>query len=163
MAKITIRLCLWSLLLIVAGGAEAASKSVASDARYLAHGDTVYDKKSDLTWARCTVGQRWVEGQGCLGVVRTMTFATAQSQENGPWRLPTKEELQTLVDRSQLAAKRQPTIDTQVFPDMDLTKLQYWGSTSKSAAGAYVYFGTGTLNLYDLNLTRAVRLVHRGQ
>lgn len=163
MIKAMLRGSLWFFVFMVAGATQAASKPPLSNSRFQIHGDTVYDKKTNLTWARCSIGSRWVDGLGCIGVIKTMNFAKAKSLENEPWRMPTKDELATLVDRSRVTARQQPTIDMEAFPDMDLTRLIYWGSTPKAATGSIVYFGTGTLTDYDMSIPHALRLVKAGQ
>jgi hypothetical protein len=35
--------------------------------RFEAHGDTVYDKSTDLTWTRCSYGQLWLRQAAGLG------------------------------------------------------------------------------------------------
>ena len=91
---------MWFIILGIAGGAHAAQNAPAANSRYVIQGDTVYDKKTDLTWQRCSVGQRWAEGKGCVGVIKTFTFDDAQRQGNGMWRVPTKNELGTLIDQN---------------------------------------------------------------
>jgi hypothetical protein len=68
MLKLMLRGWMWFIILGVAGVAHAAQNAPAVNSRYVIQGDTVYDKKTDLTWQRCSVGQRWAEGKGCVGV-----------------------------------------------------------------------------------------------
>ena len=93
--------------------------------QYVINGGEVYDKKTDLTWARCSVGQRWREGIGCVGAVHTMTWEEAIQQGGSGWRVPTEEELVTLVSPS----CENPALNDEAFPDMDLQKLWYWSSS----------------------------------
>jgi Protein of unknown function (DUF1566) len=150
--------------LLVSGMAWGAG-SQKSGSRYVIQGDTVYDKKSDLTWARCSVGQRWKEGAGCVGVVKEYTFDQAQSQGSGEWRVPSKDELVTLIDHGKADAKQKPSIDKEAFPDMDVTKLAYWSSTLEGAStGWNVYFAGDHVSYYGpRSNTGAVRLVRGGQ
>ena len=45
--------------------------------RFEVHGDTVYDKTTDLTWTRCSYGQQWTEGGGCSGSVNLLDWDSA--------------------------------------------------------------------------------------
>jgi hypothetical protein len=127
------------------------------------NGGEVYDKNTNLTWARCSVGQRWQDGAGCIGAVKTFTFAEAQKQANGAWRVPTRDELESLIDQSCSPAK----INDQAFPEMDPTMLAYWSSTPNTRDDSLAYF----VNFYDGTVDNggyyregmgAVRLVRSG-
>lgn len=59
-------------------------------------GNAVKDIVTGLTWARCSVGQKW-DGQTCHGEVRELTFPNAQTLNNTQWRLPTSLELMSLI------------------------------------------------------------------
>jgi Flp pilus assembly protein TadD len=131
---------------------------------YVIQGDTVYDEKSDLTWARCSLGQDWKEGVGCVGVVKTYTFDEAQKQGNGRWRIPEKGELATLIDRLRLDNKQRPAIDEEAFPNMDKSHLWYWSSTPNGPWGGwYLDLVDGYVNDLNRGAALAVRLVRGGQ
>jgi hypothetical protein len=51
---------------------SAQSEPIAS--RFEIHGETVYDKKTDLTWMRCSYGQEWSDHGGCSGSVRFLDW-----------------------------------------------------------------------------------------
>ncbi len=87
------------------------------DSRYVIKGDTVYDKKTNLTWQRCSVGQRW-ERNGCTGNIERFTFDDAQKQGDRTWRVPTKEELASLIDENRRARGQKPMINVTAFPNM---------------------------------------------
>lgn len=162
----TTRAALLLALLMAASGALAGSPAKAS--RYVINGGEVYDKKTDLTWARCSVGQRWKEGIGCAGVIKQFTWSEAQQQASGEWRVPNKDELATLIDYPRKAQHQKPTIDEDAFPDMDLGKLGYWSSTPDGASAAWlVSFGFGDVlngNYYGGRIgPYSVRLVRGGQ
>ena len=74
--------------------AEAGPNLVVSDS-------TVYDKKTDLTWQRCSVGLRWNPTTSyCVGIKKTMTFDEANASSlSGGWRMPTIDELRTLLEK----------------------------------------------------------------
>ena len=164
MSKLVIRGWMWLVILGVAGGAHAAQNAPAANSRFLIQGDTVYDRKTNLTWQRCSVGQRWVEGTGCVGVINTFTFDVAKQQGDGNWHMPPKGKLATLIDRNRKANKQKPMIDELAFPDMDPANLVYWSSTPHGAADAwFVSFERGYI-YYDYRSTpRSVRLMRRGR
>lgn len=119
---------------------------------YIIFGDTVYDKKANLTWARCSVGQAW-KGSGCVGVVKTFVFGAAQELASAGWRLPTVDELKTLLTRGCPGSM----INTDAFPDMG--ELVYWPSTSLGSAAWHVSFSDGTARMGGRGYSFAVRLV----
>ncbi len=141
-------------------GAQAQS----INPRYVIQGDTVYDQKADLTWQRCSVGQHWKEGMGCVGVVETFTFDQAQQQAGGGWRVPSKGELRSLIDRKRAANHQSPTIDVVAFPDMVEHTLWYWTSTPNGdSLGWNVIFDAGHVSNHYRSNRYAVRLVRSGR
>lgn len=128
-----------------------------ADPRYVIRGGEVYDSRTKLTWARCSVGQEWRDGH-CVGTINDFTFSSAQKQASGGWRVPTKDELVTLVDPDR---KSFPAIDMAVFPDMDASHPWYWSSTPNGNSIAwYVDFSDGyTSGFVDGINTLAIRLV----
>lgn len=101
----------------------------ATNPRYVIKGDTVYDKETNLTWMRCSLGQEWKDGIGCAGIVKKFMFDEAQAQGGNGWRMPSQRELMTLIDKHRRSSRTLPTIDTDAFPGMDLKIEQYWTST----------------------------------
>ncbi len=133
----------------------------ATDSHYVINGGEVYDKDSDLTWQRCSVGQRWQDGAGCSGDIQIFTFQDAQRQSERDWRVPTKEELAELIDHDR---QDFPTIDQDAFPGMSEGRPTYWTSTPNSADRSWdVRFEDGYVT-DDVNVRRfAVRLVRSGK
>jgi hypothetical protein len=129
--------------------------------RYVVHADEVYDKDKDLTWQRCSVGQNWKDGKGCEGAIKTFTFQGAQSQAKDKWRIPTKDELASLVDNSHTDF---PTTDRDAFPGMNEDIPGYWSSTASSSGRSWdVRFTSGEAT-DDINARQfAVRLVRSGK
>ncbi len=81
--------------------------------RYIINNDAaVLDKKTGLIWMRCALGQTW-NGITCVGKAKRMDWQTACQQIGDgfagydDWRIPTLEELKTLVDKNQTEAKIQ--------------------------------------------------------
>lgn len=132
--------------------------------RYVIKGDQVYDKKTNLTWARCSVGQRWKEGVGCMGVVKQFTWNDAKHQGGNGWRLPNKDELATLIDQKRTMPIQMPTIDEVAFPDMDHDNLCYWSSTPENTFLAWnVGFIVGDVWPSSYGTPCSVRLVRDGK
>jgi hypothetical protein len=61
--------------------------------RFEAHGDTVYDKKTGLSWMRCSYGQQWSDADGCSGAAALLDWDTAMGlhPEGAAWRLPDRD------------------------------------------------------------------------
>jgi hypothetical protein len=128
--------------------------------RYQIRAGEVYDKKTDLTWQRCSVGQHWKEGVGCVGVIKQMTWEEAKAQAANGWRLPTRDELTTLI----APTCKKPSINEAAFPDMELDKLWYWTSSPNGSFLVWlVDFADGNSNSYDSTDAGSVRLVRDGQ
>ena len=131
------------------------------NARFVEQQDEIVDRVFHLTWSRCSLGQHWVSAQGCVGKVRQYSYDQALSRSNEQWRLPTRAELATLIDRTK---KNQPellAIDSVAFPDMDRDKLLYWSSDEEnnSFAWAVLFIDGGIPGILYRSHRYAVRLV----
>ena len=128
--------------------------------RFVINNDEVYDKRLNLTWQRCSVGQKWVENSGCIGPIKRVNFEQAQKLANGEWRIPTKDELVTLIDKRY----HNPAIRVDLFPDMDVTYLVYWTSNETNPlCAAAVFFGHGfAFTCIGRTALAYVRLVRNG-
>jgi len=148
-------------LLLVAMLSVLGLPAAWADSRFVIHDSEVYDTQTRLTWARCSIGQEWKDGH-CTGTVRYFDFDEAQKQASGKWRVPTKDELFSLVDAQQ---KQFPTLDTAAFPDMDVQHPWYWSSTTNGQTIAwYVDFSNGYTSGFIAEANRmAVRLVRSGE
>lgn len=149
-----------------------ALPAAAADPRYVISGDEVYDKETELTWKRCSVGMRWKEGR-CVGVQTNMSWMLALNyiektkvESLGGWRLPTSDALATLINYQRKSLKLRPFIDVDAFPDLSKegATLRYW---TTEAPRSVIDFGDGTrfhYNSIDAHyLAFAVRLVKGGQ
>tara|TARA_Y100000034_G_scaffold135590_2_gene208169 strand:- start:3778 stop:4200 length:423 start_codon:yes stop_codon:yes gene_type:complete len=76
------------------------------------------------------------------------------------WRLPTRQELESLLDLS----RHEPSIDTEKYPD---TKSTYYWTSSKcawnDAARWVVYFGYGLVDGHHMYSHACVRAVRASQ
>lgn len=104
----------------------------------LGGGSEVRDTKTDLVWARCSVGLRW-EGSKCSGKPKKVGWETARNLEGNGWRLPTIIELDSLiecktqrVDKFYLCEGGENGIRfrTKVFAEEELGC--YWSSTVRN-------------------------------
>ena len=124
---------------------------------------TIPDRAAGLEWLRCSVGQTW-NGVTCIGTARMLTLEEAEqaarmaSRElGGTWRLPTVDELKSLV----CANCPPPKIDSRLYPNTMASP--YWSSSkNKWSVGRYwtVSFYTGyTFGRNAPSMARHVRLV----
>ncbi len=138
---------------------EAGKPTQNPSSQYVVNGATVYDTESHLTWQRCSAGQLWQEGQGCVGTVKGLPRLQAELLEEDGWRLPTIDELATLVSPT----CTRPATNEDVFPGMDLHSLNYWSKTApREAFLNYVNFETGRVSTDADEEPYAVRLVRSG-
>jgi len=101
---------------------------LASHAQFFEEGHLVRDVRNNITWLRCSVGQRWDYDTGkCVGKVVRLNqeeikdaIAQADQQLGGSWRLPSVEELETLICED----CEPPKIRTKYFPDIQ--REAYW-------------------------------------
>ncbi len=108
------RIAALSLLALAATTSQAQTRfTISSD------GQEVTDSTSKLAWRRCAEGLRW-DGKACGGKLMTYKYAQAKdaaadAAKGGAkaWRIPTKDELVGLVDKT---AKKKPRIDVKAFP-----------------------------------------------
>ncbi len=119
--------------------------------RFTDNGDnTVTDNTTGLTWTKTTIAQE----------VNHQAAETAAAALGDGWRLPTVNELFSLVDHTQ----EEPAIDTGTFPDTQ--NDWYWTSTKTAwneAAVWVVYFGLGDAYGSHRDSGACVRAVRSGQ
>ena len=108
------RIAAFAFLALVASASQAQGRfTISSD------GQEVTDTTAKLAWRRCAEGLRW-DGKECTGKLKTFKYgeakdaaAAAAKADTRAWRIPTKDELVTLVDKT---AKKKPLIDVKAFP-----------------------------------------------
>jgi len=142
-----------------AGAACDPDRNSIPSSRYEMNGGEVLDKETGLTWRRCSVGQSWKDGEGCVGQVRAMSWAEARKEARQGWRLPTRDELSGLISMA-----CSPSINPDAFPHLDPLHLWYWSATQTDRDLAWlVQFGGGAVfNGYQTS-ANAVRLVRDGK
>jgi hypothetical protein len=131
-----------------------------ADSRFVisADGKEVTDTQTKLVWQRCTVGQNW-DGKVCAGKATKISLAKAKelgAAMTPAWHLPTKEELLSIVDKTQ----KKPATDKAAFPGTP--SAVFWatqpGSTDNLNAWL-VNFKNGRVVANTHNAPNLVRLV----
>lgn len=126
--------------------------------RYEMKGDEVYDTKTNLTWARCSIGQKWADGQGCMGEAKMLSLKDAKDTPRG-WRLPTKDELLGLMSDACLKS-----INTDAFPGVSRQQPTFWSATETDPGLTWIVNLTTGADFNALqSSTNAVKLVRTGR
>ncbi len=139
--------------------ASASDQLIAGRYQPLGDGAEIKDMQTGLIWQRCAVGMSW-NGRTCTGEYRTFTFDQAQGLTDKTWRVPNKDELAGIVDRS----RQKPTINPQAFPSTPST--WFWSSSPSAGhfdSALYVSFNDGGVGSYVRGSHLLVRLVRSGQ
>ncbi len=147
------------------GYVRCVSSGPSSAASFTDNGDeTVTDSTTSLVWQQCSAG---LSGASCgTGTAETKTWQVALEYcenlnlDGRTWRLPSVNELKTIVDRSKTAA---PYIDTVHFPAT--VSSYYWTSTTEIPSPAfawYVNFLNGYVSNSNKTDTNYVRCVSSG-
>ncbi|MCX7178675.1 MAG: DUF1566 domain-containing protein [Proteobacteria bacterium] len=130
---------------------------------YTDNGDgTVTHNPTGLIWQRCAKGQTWTDST-CSGSATIFSLSAAVAITDSfaaqtDWRLPTEDELLSLVDYTRYG----PAINTAIFPN---TSPLFWSVTAGSGGvGAWeVIFYNGNADVGGSNNPNRVRLVRAGQ
>lgn len=104
---------------------------------------TVTHRTTGLTWQRCAMGQTWTDST-CSGVAKGYSYKQALALKDGfagysDWRVPTIEELRTIVERGNKA----PAINKTLFPNT--ASRAFFRSSSRVPDGDYAL----VVNFYD--------------
>jgi len=148
----------------------------------ISNGDsTVTDFKNKLTWKQCSEGQN---GNNCSGDAAEYTWDDAMAKFGkgvsfagySDWRMPTKDELRTLVycsngtpqatvwDKGCGGKYQHPTIDLKAFPNTpDATFWSASPDVGYSGTAWYVNFYNGYNSGVSKTEAFQVRLVRSGQ
>lgn len=150
--------------------------------RYLVKEDLVKDPTTGLIWMRCSLGQSW-DGSGCQGMPAEYNWEQAMSVSKQAdyagytdWRMPTGEELKSLVycSNGQTTTHENgttacdgdyisPVIVEAAFPD---TPISWFWTSSPSVDEDYMWavsFYYGGINYEKKSHNSAVRLVRTGR
>ena len=143
-------LALLSLLFALQVHAQTCNDRIAPttpDSRFSDNGDgTVTDKKTNLIWMRCALGQTW-DGSTCTGSAATYTWqqallAAADTSFAGSsaWQLPNIKQLTSIVEESCY----DPAININLFPATPSSR--FWSASpyaNGNVSAWYVYFNGG--------------------
>jgi len=124
---------------------------------------TAIDKRTNLMWYRCNVGEFWHGGK-CRGSADRFTWQQAlgiaqEAKAAGytDWRLPTVKELKELVEKKCV----NPAINPYVFPTVD-TEV-YWTSEdnffNRYLAWGVFFFNGSDFGRHDKTAEHPVLLV----
>lgn len=137
---------LLAVLLLASALPAAANSPAAMDPRYelLHEGTEVLDKRTGLVWRRCIEGQVLQEGRCAGKPVSRFSGALVEKlpERETPWRLPTADELLSIVLFPYREYKRQVVVDEVAFPDTPRARFEVTGARHSSAA-LYVHFSNG--------------------
>ncbi len=115
----------------------------------------VLDKETGLVWAKAGGG-----GQMTWGAAVNYCADLVIGNRKG-WRLPTREELASLIDPSQSSPALPPGYSA--FFDDVMTTSDYWSSTTDTASAWGANFRFGYVDRYDKSYDAYVRAVRGGQ
>jgi formylglycine-generating enzyme required for sulfatase activity len=115
--------------------------------KYSCDEQTVKDPATALTWQRvlpvtydgCTgqvVTNSGVPGEACAWE-QAKAYCSGLSLASGGWRLPTKDELESIVDKT----RKNPTIDVAAFPNTP--SEDFWSATGSPGDAWLVNFDSG--------------------
>ncbi|MCI5137401.1 MAG: DUF1566 domain-containing protein [Candidatus Electrothrix sp. AR1] len=159
----------------------ASSQHDRTIGQYIDHGDgTITDTKTGLMWKRCSEG---LSGVNCEeGKVKeyeyddaVQRFKNVEYAGYSDWRLPTIDELKTLVycstglrNKDNAGCNRgseKPTINQQAFPNTDARRRYLSGSLNAlcSDCGWIIYFYNGYSHGLSRSYSGAFRLVRGRQ
>lgn len=143
--RLHVRQALLGLSLLLLAGAATGQDCTPgrAAARFVLNADgTATDGTTGLTWNRCGDGQTW-DGSTCAGEATLHDWREAMALDRpsgeGGWRLPTLDELASIVDK----ACADPSVDPGVFPATP--SGLFWSSTTDANADYawYVHFRDG--------------------
>jgi len=121
-----------------------------STAQFFDDGLTVRDVRNGVNWLRCTVGQTWnYDTEKCDGELVKLNHSEieearkqASNQLGGTWRLPTLDELESLVCEK----CEKPKINEKYFPGV--SPEAYWTQT-KNRFNSKMYWTVNFMTGYN--------------
>lgn len=152
---------IFSLFLMV-GGLVLTSAFAATRYTPSPDGQEIADSKTGLVWRRCAEGMVW-KSNTCISPALFSSHPGAQARAiaaataRHPWRLPTLQELSSIVAVRE-ADEGKAAIDPVAFPATPLAR--FWSSSSVGHGYfMYVAFTEGSAGEGARNAPGAVRLV----
>jgi len=148
---------------IAFGACDKSKTASAPSARFTLNKTKAFDQKTKLTWSRCSVGTVWKNGK-CSGAVKLMSLSEAKEYAQklgGGWRVPTIEELYSIVEQK----CSNPAINPEVFPsvkNLGEGAAPYWSTTKIKEIPSLIYyidFLSGEADGHTKGFAMAVRLV----
>lgn len=130
------------------------TSSVGADApagRYTVTAGTVFDTKTKLTWQRGVPPSTYTWSDA-------KAFCAGTTMDGTDWRLPTRNELLTIVDFS----RTNPSIDPTAFPSTPSS--MFWSSSRVAGSSTEVWavdfnYGYSYSDMGDVSYTYDVRCV----
>jgi Protein of unknown function (DUF1566) len=163
-----VRIFLLALALTCALPAEAALAGCyepvnGAQRRFQLSGGEAVDRRTGLTWKRCSLGKVWDGKRGCVGQIKFVSLDEAirlARVEGEGWHVPSGPELESLID----VGCGKPVVNTTIFPDIradDDGTANYWTTNQVSAANLVYFFDfmTGAADGHSRGFQLAVRLV----
>ena len=158
----------WNYLFLLAGLIMLCLGTPAFGAFQDNHDGTITDTATGLMWQKCSMGQTYnASTNGCDGSASSYTWQQALAEceslvlaGHSDWRLPNRNELQSIVDYS----RHDPAINTTYFPNT--VSSGYWSSTTDAHDTVYawrVYFSDGVVDGNHKSYDSYVRAVRSGQ
>ncbi len=138
-----------------------SDQTISGRYQILAGGAEVKDIQTNLIWQRCQVGQPW-NGSTCEGEVKSFTAEEAQKQAPNGWRIPSVDEVRTLVSKDRANGL---SINALAFPN---SASHVWSvsdaANSSAPTLARILFSSGMayFSLEKKSIGDAVRLVRAG-
>jgi hypothetical protein len=128
-------------LFLIATGLPAQAEPGADPPRFAVNAQVIQDNQTHLLWTRCPIGMRWVPSM-CVEHVHRFLYSEAVAfvkevqAANPGWRLPTRDEIKTLV-----SADGKRLVDNELFSDLTDSECYYWTSTPfKTLDGSPLYY-----------------------
>ena len=148
---------------LVRGGLSSSLMNLERPATdYVDNGDgTATHKPTNLIWQRCAVGYTWTDSS-CTGTPNNLTFEQAAALTSSfagktDWRLPTIDELESLVDYT----KANNVLNSTAFPPATGTD-RFWSSSQYPLNAGFQWsflVSTGGLSFSATNTLMQVLLV----